>query len=1179
MKTEKSLMSLFPRNRIAVDLILILVFSILLFVFSSVFEVFDQFMHWSRNHETWQIDELFSLLACLSIAWFFFSMQRVKELRGEVAKRKQFMESLQETIEINQLILDHPGSLTTLYNPDGILQMINLPGAKSLGGLPEDFVGKSIYELFPDHADHYRERNRQVIDTGIGAEFEDMLELPSGKRWFWSNLQPAKNADGKTVAVQIVSHDITERKRVEDALRESQEKYRLLFDSFPESITMIGLDGTILDCNDRTRKTSALSEKEMLGKSFTGLETLEQDKIQEYIEIFSRLARGEDVEPFQLKTIPSVNETRWHEIFASSLKKDGKVIAIQVINRDITEKKQAEEALRESEEKWRSLVENAPDIIMNVERDGTILFLNNIVEGFTREQVVGTSVYDYVLPEYCDTMRNSIERVFQTGVVDNYESTGLGHQGTISYYESRVVPVKCDGQVISVNLIATDVTDRKRVEKRVQRKNAALKAINEVFQKTLKCETVGEVAKTCLSVCEKLTGSKFSLLGELNKEGRFDTLAYTDPGMEACRMTEEQAWQKSLDMEVRGVWAQPIIQEKSMIIEDPASHPASVGTPKGHPPITAFLGVPLRSGGKVFGMMGLANKEGGYTQEDLDAVEALSLALVEALHRKRAEVANKESEEKYRELVENANDAIFVIQDGFLKFHNKKTEELIGYSGEELDKIPFIEHVYPEDREMVLENNIRRLKGKEIPSTYSLRIKDKAGKTVWGELNAVRILWEGNPAVLCFVRDTTEQKTLETQLQQSQKMEAIGALAGGIAHDFNNLMTVVTGYSEIALMGLNNNDSLCNMIEEVKKAGERAASLTGQLLAFSRKQIIQPKILILNELINEFDKMLRPLVREDLQLVTVLEPALWRVKADPGQIEQVIMNLVVNAKDAMTQGGRITIETNNFQLDKMYADHHTDVPPGPYVMLAVSDTGIGMNEETKQHIFEPFFSTKEKDNGTGLGLSTVYGIVKQNNGHIWVYSEPGKGTTFKIYLPRVEGEKEELAKLGTDPLETQLGVETILVVEDEDALRKMICDILEPSGYTVFEASSGGEALSFCERYEKHIHLMITDVIMPQMSGPELYDRLTALRPELKVIYISGYTDHAIALHGVLGPGIPFLQKPFSVNALIQNVHKVLNSSDKGTTEIGVEIHAKQIGFHVPSGRRPAGPGGAGKKN
>jgi PAS domain S-box-containing protein len=390
-------------------------------------------------------------------------------------------------------------------------------------------------------------------------------------------------------------------------------------------------------------------------------------------------------------------------------------------------------------------------------------------------------------------------------------------------------------------------------------------------------------------------------------------------------------------------------------------------------------------------------------------------------------------------------------------------------------------------------------------------------------------------------RDVTNEMLLEQQLLQAQKMEAIGRLAGGVAHDFNNLLGVITGYGEIVHRRLPDQDPLKGKVEQILKAGERAAGLTRQLLAFGRKQVLQPKVLDLNSLVSNMQTMLPRVIGEDVELVTVLEPRLGSVMADPGQIDQVLMNLVVNARDAMPEGGRITIETRNADLDEGYAATHAPLRAGPHVMLAVTDTGSGMDEATRARIFEPFFTTKGVGAGTGLGLSTVYGIVKQSEGYVWVYSEVGVGTTFKIYLPRIDEE----ARHGEEEAPGALlrGAETVLLVEDEASLRHMITEILQSNGYSVLVARDGVEALQEAAAHAGRIQILVADVIMPGMTGPRVADVLALSRPEMRVLFISGYSDEAVTRHGLAGPHRSFLSKPFGTETLLRAVRESLDAA------------------------------------
>jgi two-component system, cell cycle sensor histidine kinase and response regulator CckA len=537
-----------------------------------------------------------------------------------------------------------------------------------------------------------------------------------------------------------------------------------------------------------------------------------------------------------------------------------------------------------------------------------------------------------------------------------------------------------------------------------------------------------------------------------------------------------------------------------------------------------------RKDGSPVWLLGSANLVEGKDDEPAGNEETL----IDITERKKAE-------ETFRKAF-NANPepiAIGTISEGryidvnesFLHVTGYRREEVIGHTSAELK---FWER--PEDRANLV--GTLRKQGSVRNAEITFCTKSGERRTALDSSEIIEVA--GQKCMMSILRDTTEQKLLEKQLRQAQKMEAIGQLSGGIAHDFNNLLSVIIGYSGVIEEGLSPADPMKKKCEQIKKAGHSAASLTRQLLAFSRQQVLESKVLDLNSVVLNVEKMLRRLIGEHIDLKTALDPALGHIKADQGQIEQVIINLVVNARDAMPQGGRVTIETANVQLDEDYARRHPPQPPGSYVHLAISDTGIGMDAETQARIFEPFFTTKEVGKGTGLGLSTVYGVVRQSGGHIWVYSELGHGTTFKIYLPET-GQRVLAEKPDTTSTPSRRNTETILLVEDAEAVRELTASLLTGSGYTVLEAELPEKAIEIARTYKGHIHLLLTDMVMPGMNGRALAERLAAIRPDMKTVYTSGYTGFSHS--ALVDSELVFLPKPFTKESLLGKLQEVLTSN------------------------------------
>ena len=527
----------------------------------------------------------------------------------------------------------------------------------------------------------------------------------------------------------------------------------------------------------------------------------------------------------------------------------------------------------------------------------------------------------------------------------------------------------------------------------------------------------------------------------------------------------------------------------------------------------------------------------------VDATKRGVSFILDITERKQAERELAAREARFRTLISHNSDVLLLVdRDNMVSFASDSCVRVLGWTPAELVGMPALSSlIHPEDLAAAEEELDRSLASAGEPLAHELRLLHKDGhyrlvESVTRNLRADPVI----DALVVNLRDITDNRALQQQFLQAQKMEAIGRLAGGIAHDFNNMLSGILGFAGIVASELRPGDPLAADVGEIIIAAERASSLTRQLLAFSRKQILAPRLLDLGVHVQSLEKMLRRLIGEDLELIVVPTPRLGLVKVDPAQIEQVVLNLVINARDAVASGGLITLETANVELDSEYARQHIDVSEGAYVMLAVTDNGAGMDRHVRERVFEPFFTTKRVGQGTGLGLATVFGIVKQSGGHIWLYSEPGRGTTFKIYFPRCfEALAPDDPSVPRTP--SDRGSETILLVEDEPGVRAFAKRALQRAGYVVLEAENGGEALLITEQHAGSIELLLTDVVMPRMSGKLLAQRLTAQRPALKVLYMSGYTENAIVHHGVLDMGTDFISKPLTLDLLLDRVRRALD--------------------------------------
>jgi hypothetical protein len=778
--------------------------------------------------------------------------------------------------------------------------------------------------------------------------------------------------------------------------------------------------------------------------------------------------------------------------------------------------------LRSSEQRFRALVNNALDAVITMDARGAITSWSPQAEaafGWSADEAEGRPLVETIIPrQYRDAHRLGLAHFLATGegpiLRRRIEITALHRDGREFPVELTVTPTRV-GHSWQFSAFVRDITQRLRSE--------------QVQRATYR---IAEAANTAAGLRE-LLGAIHEIVGELLPAENFYIALHDAAGLLTFPYFVDARDPAPQPRPLGRGLTEYVLRTGLPLLVTPDAHRTLERRGEvellGAPSID-WIGVPLKAADRTIGVLVIQSYTEGvrYGEREMQILQFVSTQVAMAIEHKRVEERLKESETKYRLIFEASPEAMWVYDVATLRFLavNDAAVRRYGYTRDEfLDR--------------------RTADVEESATGAGLRHRTKDGRTIEVESSSDAIEFAGRPARLVLVRDVTEQRQLEGQLRQAQKMDAVGRLAGGLAHDFNNLLTAITGYGDLVLGTLPADDARRADVEEIRIAADRAAALTQQLLAFSRKQVLQPRVLDLNVIVRNAEKLLRRLIGEHIALETVLDPALAAVKADPTQLEQVIVNLAVNARDAMPQGGRLRLETRNAQLDTGYTSEHSMVQPGEYVQLAVSDTGLGMDEQTKARLFEPFFTTKELGKGTGLGLSTVYGIVKQSGGYIWVYSELGLGTTFKVYLPQVEA-AATVDLPATAPQAAPRGSETVLVVEDEPALRAVARRVLQRQGYAVLEAADGGAALALVSAHQGPLDLLVTDVVMPGLSGRDLADRLTAARPDLRVLYVSGYSGDAIADHGILGPDLAYLEKPFSPDALAMKVREVLDRPPRG---------------------------------
>jgi two-component system cell cycle sensor histidine kinase/response regulator CckA len=765
-----------------------------------------------------------------------------------------------------------------------------------------------------------------------------------------------------------------------------------------------------------------------------------------------------------------------------------------VVAQDVGEHRRSAAELQRKQQVLQSILDDMPAVVFVQDLEGRFTLVNTAWERFTglrRDQATGRTVHDIFPPDVADSLRIGDRAMLDAGVPTEAELVLPGTDGQRTYITSRFPLRNEQGRIEGLVGLAVDITRRKRAEDSLQRANAFAESViqtaNVIF---VHLDAAGLVRKIN-AAAEEITGYKSA---EVEGASWFELLVPRD--------RYPYVWEEFERLMREGVTA--------------GSFENPILTKQGDERQIMWRNTTLREGDRIVGIIAFG---------------------MDVTDRRRAEG----QQARLSRVVEQATESIMITDaQGTITYVNPAFESISGYS-----------------RAEVIGQNARILKSGHQDAAFYRRMWETLARgevwkgrlvnrrkdgTLFQEDATIGPVRDASGRLVNYVavkRDVTTEMRLERQLIQAQKMEAIGRLAGGVAHDFNNLLGVIVGYGEITRRDLRGDDPLTGKVDQILKAAERAAGLTRQLLAFSRQQVLQPKIVDLNVIVSDVEKMLRRLIGEDILLTSSLDPGLGSVKADPGQIEQVLMNLAVNARDAMPEGGHLTIETRNAELGPDDAARRPPTLAGRYVMLAVTDSGMGMDAETQSHLFEPFFTTKEMGKGTGLGLSTVYGIVKQSEGYIWCYSEVGVGTTFKIYLPRVDEEASPAHKLSAVRLAH--GSETVLLIEDDGALRDVVREILEGAGYTVLVADGGAQALQIADEHTGAIQLIVTDVIMPGLSGRKAAERIKAARSEVRILFISGYTSDAIAKHGVLEAGAKFLSKPFTTEDLLRKIRDVLD--------------------------------------
>jgi len=811
--------------------------------------------------------------------------------------------------------------------------------------------------------------------------------------------------------------------------------------------------------------------------------------------------------------------------------------------------------IRESEWRYRYLFDHAPDVLLVLDNEGTIIDSNTSdTYPLPKDEIIGRNISEFISKEYVESFLSNISISAEKDIHEG-EIKLKREDGEIIDLWYKAVPLRDDGRTDNQILIyGRNITDRKRSREKLAHLNLVLRSIRNVNQLIVQER---DPARLVQKACDELTETRGFIsawIALYNGDGQFGVLSGSGPKKDFDGLSEHMRSGQCSPC------ADRIKAETGVTILDKNCNECDMCPMCGENDDRVCMATRLAYGKKEFGVFFATLSESiGIDEEEVslftevagDIAFALGNLEMEA-ERDTAVQSLLESEKQYRLLANNTLDVIWVMGfDLIFTYVNPAIEMMFGYTQDEWVGSSLSDHCSEEQLQMmtdIIEDELKNIK-EHMGVVFETALIHKDGHDVPVEIHGAFLFDESGKlaALQGTTRNITERKSaerlheqMETDLRQAQKMEAVGRLAGGIAHDFNNMLGVILGYADLSLKRIEPDSPIQAYLQEIHTASKRSSELTRQLLTFSRKEIIQPKVINLNDTIKGQQKILTKLIGEDIEMEFILKDNLWNVEIDPVQIDQILANLAANARDAIGGVGSVIIETDNVVLDETYVSTHFDILPGEYVMMSFSDTGEGMDTDTLKNIFEPFFTTKKREEGTGLGLATVYGIVKQNNGTIHVYSEPEHGTTFKIYLPRCLSDTDDDREGKT--VESLEGTETILVVEDELQVLSMAKRILEQHGYTVFAIRNPVEACDFVESYTDEINLLLTDVVMPEMNGRELKQRIRVYMPDIRALYMSGYTANVIAKRGVLEEGVDFIRKPFSTEALAKKIREVLDS-------------------------------------